>query len=69
MILISPIAPSFVFLLFADRMDWGGALTDEEKVRVSDVEIPRKEALIRLGCVGPGEIADDDDVIIIPAGI
>jgi hypothetical protein len=48
-------------------MDWGGALSDEEKVRVSDVEKPRKEALIRLGCVGPGEIADDDDVIIIIA--
>lgn len=48
-------------------MDWGGALSEEEKVRVSDVERPRKEALIRLGCVGPGEIADDDDVIIIIA--
>ena len=48
-------------------MDWGGALSAEEKVRVSDVENPRREALIRLGCVGPGEIADDDDVIIIIA--
>ena len=52
---------------FLDRMDWGGALSAEEKVRVSDVENPRTEALIRLGCVGPGEIADDDDVIIIIA--
>lgn len=48
-------------------MDWGGALSEEEKARQSDVETPRKEALIRLGCVGPKEIAEDDDVIIIIA--
>jgi hypothetical protein len=48
-------------------MDWGGALTDEEKARPSDVDSPRPEALIRLGCVGPKEIAEDDDVIIVIA--
>ena len=48
-------------------MDWGGNLTDEEKFKSGDIQNPRPEALIRLGVVGPNEIAEDDDVIIVIA--
>ena len=48
-------------------MDWGGNLTEDEKFKSGDIKNPRPEALIRLGVVGPDQIAEDDDVIIVIA--
>ena len=50
-----------------ERMDWGDRLTEEQKFQRGDGEIPRKEALVRLGRVGPDEIKEDDDVLIVIA--
>jgi hypothetical protein len=50
-----------------EGMDWGVNLTDDEQWQPGDTQNPRKEALIRFGCVGANEIKDDDDVLIVIA--
>lgn len=50
-----------------EGMDWGKALTADERARPGDVKERRKEALIRFGCIGANEVADDDDVLIVIA--
>eukprot|EP00596_Hydrurales_sp_CCMP1899_P005921 CAMPEP_0119045992 /NCGR_PEP_ID=MMETSP1177-20130426/43738_1 /TAXON_ID=2985 /ORGANISM="Ochromonas sp, Strain CCMP1899" /LENGTH=214 /DNA_ID=CAMNT_0007018535 /DNA_START=719 /DNA_END=1360 /DNA_ORIENTATION=- len=50
-----------------EGMDWGTTLTTEERAQQGDVKNPRKEALIRFGCIGADQVAEDDDVVIIIA--
>lgn len=48
-----------------EKMDWGQELTKEQKFQPGDNVVPRSEAMIRLGTIGPEQIQDDDDVLII----
>ena len=50
-----------------EKMDWGNELTPEQKAKPTDIESPRKEALIRFGRIGADVLADDDDVVIVIA--
>ena len=50
-----------------EKMDWGNELTAEQKAKPTDIESPRKEALIRFGRIGADVLADDDDVVIVIA--
>lgn len=50
-----------------EKMDWGQRLSPEQKFQPGDNEVRRPEALIRLGCVGSDQVADDDEVFIIIA--
>ena len=48
-----------------EKMDWGSELSKEQKFQQGDNIKPRSEAYIRLGTVGPDQIQDDDDILII----
>ena len=48
-----------------EKMDWGAELSNEQKFQAGDDLKSRPEAMIRLGTIGPDQIQDDDDVLII----
>ena len=55
--------------MILEKMDWGDKLTPAQKYQPGDGEgaRTRPEALIRLGFVGPGVLASDDDVVLVVA--